>query len=149
MNKKHKTTIGVFALAAIALTGSQMAVNAYQGDHTKQGPNYSEERHQEMTQAFDNNNYDTWKEQMDGRGRAVDVITRENFAQFASAHQKALAGDEEGAQSIRAELGLGNGQGRGDGQGKGMGRHNSDSRGQNKGGHFVDANDDGVCDNMN
>jgi hypothetical protein len=42
MKKNYKTTIGVFALAAIALTGSQIAANAYQGDYTKQGPNYSE-----------------------------------------------------------------------------------------------------------
>ncbi|XLQ20722.1 MAG: hypothetical protein ACKUBY_03020 [Candidatus Moraniibacteriota bacterium] len=153
MKKNYKTTIGVFALAAIALTGSQIAANAYQGDYTKQGPNYSEERHTTMTQAFESGDYNTWKGQMDGRGRVTAVVTEENFARFAEAHRLGLAGDTAGADAIRAELGLrtsngekgGHGYGKGEGQGRGQG----ENRGQNKGGNFVDADGNGTCDNMN
>jgi len=134
MKKSYKTTIGVFALAAIALTGSQLVANAYQGDHTKQGPNYSQERHEAMTQAFNNNDYNAWKEQMDGRGRVTEVVTEENFAKFAKAHRLGLAGDTAGADAIRAELGLrtSNGEkgGHGYGKGDGKGRGNGEDRGQ-------------------
>ncbi len=153
MKKSYKTTIGVFALAAVALTGSQIAANAYQGDHTKQGPNYSEERHRVMTQAFESNDYDAWKEQMEGRGRATEVVTADNFTQFKEAHQLALEGKTDEANALREELGLrtSNGEkgGHGYGKGEGKGRGNGENRGQNKGGHFVDANGDGTCDNMN
>ncbi len=153
MKKSYKTTIGVFALAAVALTGSQMAANAYQGDYTKQGPNYSQERHEAMTQAFDNNDYNAWKKQMEGRGRVTEVVTADNFAQFKEAHRLGLAGDTAGADAIRAELGLrtSNGEkgGHGYGKGEGKGKGNSENRGQNKGGNFVDANGDGTCDMIN
>lgn len=158
MKKGYRTTIGVFALAAVALAGSQLAANAYQGDHTKQGPDYSQERHEAMTQAFNNNDYNAWKEQMDGRGRVTEVVTEENFAKFAEAHRLGLAGDTVGADAIRAELGLrtsngekgghGHGYGKGEGKGEGKGRGQGENRGQNKGGNFVDADGNGTCDNI-
>lgn len=153
MKKSYKTTIGVFALVALAFTGSQLAVNAYQGDHTKQGPNYSEERHQVMTQAFESNDYNAWKEQMDGRGRVTEVVTADNFVQFKEAHQLAQEGKTDEANVLRAELGLrtSNGEkgGHGYGKGEGKSRGNGEHRGQNKGVYFVDANGDGMCDHVN
>lgn len=152
MKKNYKTTIGVFALVAVALAGSQIAVNAYQGDYTKQGPNYSKERHEAMTRAFDNNDYNAWKEQMEGRGRVTEIITADNFAQFKEAHRLGLSGDTAGADAIRAELGLrtSNGEKGGHGYGKseGRGRGQGENRGQNKGGNFIDANNDGMCDSL-
>jgi hypothetical protein len=67
-----------------------------------------------------------------------------------------MAGNREGADKIRVELGLrasdekggGHGYGKGQGRGNGVGRGNGDYRGQNRGGHFVDSNSDGVCDRM-
>ncbi|MEA3323142.1 MAG: hypothetical protein U9Q12_02875 [Patescibacteria group bacterium] len=151
MKKSYKTTVGVFALAAVALTGSQLVVNAYQGDYTKQGPSYSEERHTTMTQAFDSGDYNAWKEQMDGRGRVTEVVTADNFEQFKKAHQLALEGKTDEANALREELGLrtSNGEkgGHGHGKGEGKGRGNGENRGQNKGGHLVDADGDGTCDN--
>jgi len=147
MKKDYKTVVGTFALVAIVLTGSQLVANAYQGDYTKQGPNYTEERHQVITQAFENNDYNAWKEQMNGRGRAVDVINQDNFAQFAKARTLGLSGDIAGADAIRAELGLRTHDGNGGGYGKGRG--NGEHRGQNRGENFVDANDDGMCDHIN
>jgi hypothetical protein len=151
MKKSYKTTMGVFALAAVALVGSQMVVSAYQGEGGQQkGQGYSEERRATMTQVFADSDFEAWKAQMQDRGRiSEDMLTQETFAKMEQVHQKMLAGDYEGAREIRNELGLGQGRGTGQGKGKGMGRHNNENRGQNNGGNFVDANGDGVCDNMN
>jgi len=161
MTKGKKAIIGALALAGV-VGGGVYGAYAYQGDYTKHDPNYSEERHSIMVNAFENNDYEAWKTQMEenmksrgGRGgRVLEVINEDNFAKFAEAYKLATAGDVAGADAIRAELGLrtsngdrvGAGYGRrGDGTGKGQGMN----RGQNAGGNFVDANGDGVCDNLN
>jgi len=105
------------SLAAVILGGSILApsiVEAYRGDASVQGPNYSVERHQAMTNAFESNDYEAWKIQMDDRGRVTEVINADNFPKFAEAHRLSLAGQTEEAQKIREELGLGlqNGSGR-------------------------------------
>lgn len=104
-------TVGVFGI------GLQVA-SAYQGDPSVTGPNYSADRHGAMQQAFADRDYETWKELMDGKGRITEVINEKNFAEFARAHELALAGDIEGAREIRQELGLGHGKGNGTGAGK-------------------------------
>ena len=161
--KNKKTLIGVLTLAGIAGIGAY-GVNAYQGDYTKHGPNYTEERHNEMTKIFENNDYNAWKTQMEesmknrgGRkGRVLEVVNKDNFAKFSEAHKLGIAGDKEGADKIRAELGLrtsdgkggGHGYGKGEGRGNRDGRGNGGHRGENRGGHFIDANGDGTCDNL-
>lgn len=103
------------------------------------GPNYSEERHAQMTEAFANKDYNAWKNLMGDRG-ATRKVTQENFPKFIEMHALEVAGKTDEAKKIREELGLGSGRGEGRGQGQGM------HRGANKGGNFVDANGDGVCD---
>jgi len=106
-------TIGIFAAVLAAAMISVVAVSAYQGDYTKVGPNYDEERHELMQEAFETNDYSTWYELMteDGRNpKVVDVVTEENFARFAEARIAAMNGDVETAKEIRAELGLGLGK---------------------------------------
>ena len=123
--KNKAILFGATALVLGGLVITPRLAEAYRGDPSVQGPEYSVERHEAMTQAFDSNDYQAWKEQMEGRGRVTEVITEENFARFAEAHRLALAGDTEGAAQIRAELGLGlrNGTGQGRGQGfKGQGQ---------------------------
>ncbi len=116
-----KFLIGTSMLMATAgLVGSALYVSAYQGDPNVKGPNYTTERHTAMTKAFENNDYNAWKELMAGRGRATQVINEGNFSRFAEAHKLALEGKTEEAKKIRAELGLG--LRNGDGQGRGMGR---------------------------
>ena len=112
-------------VGALMLFGSIVAVNAYRGDFTQVGPNYSEDRHELMENAFENNDYNTWYELMtqDGRHpRVLDVITEENFKEFAQIHELKENGDFEKAQELKEGLGLGmrnhNGQGRH--MGKGM-----------------------------
>jgi hypothetical protein len=140
MNNKY------IALSAIAVAGvvgafaiSQAAL-AYRGNPDQTGPNYSPERHAEMQKAFDNSDYNAWKEQMNGRGRVTKVINEQNFSRFAEMHKLTLEKKYDEANKIREELGLGQGNGQGNGRGMGQGRNGS---------NFVDKNGDGVCDNRN
>ncbi len=151
--KKNNITIGVAALVAvIATAGIAASTFAHQGDPNFQGPNFNEETHEKMLDAFENKDYDAWKEAKTnmGQGRMMERINEDNFSKFAEMRELRLAGDIEGADALRAELGLGQGQmmhGNKGGQGKGM-RGNSENRGQNHGGNYVDANGNGVCDLM-
>ena len=134
---------GTAVFTAVILAGAYSATQAYRGDYTQKGPNYSEERHQIMEQAFENNDYNAWKEQMNNRGRVKDVITEENFSRFAEACRLAKEGKYDEADQIRKELGLrtrdgkkvgagyGKGRDNGEGRGQGYGRMNNENRGQN------------------
>jgi len=112
-------------LTALIIGGALVApsVEAYRGDTNFQGPNYSPERHEQMTKAFQNNDYNAWKELMNGRGRITQVVNKDNFAKFAKAHKLMLEGKKDEAAKIRTELGLGlrNGSGKGNGLGTGAG----------------------------
>jgi len=121
--KKYAILTGVMAVVIGGATLVPSAVEAYRGDPSVLGPNHTEERHGAMTTAFENQDYQSWKEQMQGRGRVTEVITEENFARFAEAHRLALEGKTDEANQIRAELGLGQGQRNGDGQGRGYGKN--------------------------
>lgn len=117
--------IGATALVLGVATLLPQTVSAYKGDPTVQGPNYTQERHEAMTQAMAKKDYNAWKALMDGKG-VTRRVTAENFAKFAQAHELALAGKTTEANALRAELGLGqhNGSGMGSGavQGAGQGR---------------------------
>ncbi len=103
-----KITLGLGALAIVGIVGlSASTVFAFQGDPTTKGPNYSEDRHTAMEQAFENKDYNAWKNLMVGNGRVTQVINQENFAKFAEAHNLAEEGKTLEAQKIRQELGLG------------------------------------------
>ena len=118
MNKKS-IVLGATALVLGGLVMSPRLAEAYQGDPSVQGPNCTAERHEAMTQAFENNDYNAWKELMSGKGRVTQVVTEENFARFAEAHQLAAEGNLDEAKHIRQELGLGLGNRNGDGSGQG------------------------------
>ena len=122
-SKNRKIAAGISALlVAAGIMGSGMYASAYKGDPNVKGPNYTAERHEAMTKAFENNDYNAWKELMAGKGRVTQVVNEGNFSRFAEAHKLALEGKAEEAKEIRAELGLGLGNGNGNGQGRGMGR---------------------------
>ena len=110
-------------LTALIIGGALVApaVEAYRGDPSVQGPNYSQERHEAMTKAFTNNDYNAWKELMNGRGRVTQVVNKDNFAKFAQAHKYMLEGKKTEAAKLRTELGLGLRDGSGKGTGMGMG----------------------------
>ncbi len=97
------------AITALALGGALLypgVALAYRGDPNIKGPNYTEERHTAMEQAFASNDYSAWKALMGNRGRVTQVITEDTFAQFAKAHELAEDGHPEEAAAIRQELGL-------------------------------------------
>lgn len=124
MNRK-KIPYGLLTVALTALVGTVLvgSAYAYQGDYTKKGPNYTPERHEAMEKAFEKNDYNAWKNLMQGRGRVTQVVTKDNFAQFAKAHALAEQGKLAEADAIREKLGLKtrNGQKVGSGYGQGMG----------------------------
>ncbi|HNU76360.1 MAG TPA: hypothetical protein PKL88_01430 [bacterium] len=120
MNKKF-IALGSVGLLFGGLMLFTNKASAYKGDPTIKGPNYTEERHEEMTKAFENNDYNAWKNLMSGRGRVLQVINEENFARFAEARRLALEGKTEEAAKIRQELGLGLQNGSGKGMGQGLG----------------------------
>lgn len=152
-----KLIIGTSALVAVILAGAFSVSQAYRGDYSQKGPNYTPERHEVMTKVFENNDYQAWKklmEQNQFQGRVMDVVNEGNFARFAQMHRLMLEGKYEEANQIRAELGLRNQNGKGvgagygkgarDGRGQGQGRGNGGGCGQS----FVDANGDGTCDRL-
>ena len=148
MNKVAK--IGLFALMVVGLIVSTGVVSAYRGDYSVQGPNYSEDRHEAMEDAFDTSDYDAWYQLMtaDGRTpRVAEVVTESNFELFAQAHEAAKNGDMELASELRAELGLNDGMGPrdGNGHGKGVGQGNGQKMSQD---NFIDNDNDGNCDNL-
>ena len=116
--------VGSLALVLMAL-GVAGSAQAYRGDPTIKGPNYSAERHEAMEKAFENNDYTTWTNLMQGRGRVTTVINKDNFAKFAQAHELAEQGNVVEAQKIRQELGLQLNNGNSKGMGMGMWRSQS------------------------
>jgi|ETNmetMinimDraft_33_1059910.scaffolds.fasta_scaffold42607_1 hypothetical protein len=136
-------TTSIMVLAALAATGlllSAGVVGATDVPSPGYGPYHSDERHELMEKAFEENDYEAWKTLMTENGRrprVVDMVTDETFGRFSKVHEAMESGDLDLAATIRAELGLGQGRGRGYGRGGGM-----------NGGGFVDADGDGQCDNI-
>ena len=125
MNKKilGLGVVATLALGAIAIVPS--ISQAYRGDASVKGPNYTVERHETMEKAFENNDFTAWQKLMDGKGRVTKIVTQDNFAKFAQIHKLTEEGKTVEAQKVRQELGLGmhNGSGKGMGQGFKMGRN--------------------------
>ncbi len=147
-------TLAVVMMGALAVSSAM----AYQGDYSKQGPAYSPERHTAMTEAMGSNDHETWSELMNDRGRVTQVINAENFSRFVEARQLAHVGDLEGANTIREELGIRTSNGekvgvrygaeQGNREGQRREKMNGENRGQNQGGKFIDADGNGICDNL-
>jgi hypothetical protein len=91
--------------AGLAVAGSAAASSAT-GSYGPHG-DCDEERHEAMEQAFEDGDYNTWAELMDGRGRVTDVVTVDNFDTFVELHEAQEDGDQETARALREELGLG------------------------------------------
>ena len=65
MNKKF-LTLSLLMLGVAGLGAG--SVYAYQGDPNVKGPDYSPERHEAMTKAFANKDYNVWKEARGDKG---------------------------------------------------------------------------------
>ena len=109
---KQKSILSVFVMGIVLFAGIA-AVSAYRGDPTSVGPNYSDERHNQMTQAFETNNYGLWSQLMDtifGKHRVTERVNEENFNTFSQAHTAMMNGDIDSANELKASIGLGVGQ---------------------------------------
>jgi len=143
---KKGIVLGVLGLAIAGVVVYSTGIFAYRGDASQKGPNYTPERHEQMEKAFADNDFNAWKDLMNGKGRVTTVINEGNFNRFSEMHKLMEEGKNDEANKIRQELGLG--QGGKNGQGKCMGQNKGQNKGQNRGGDFVDANGDGKCDRM-
>ncbi|KKR51745.1 MAG: hypothetical protein UT89_C0009G0012 [Parcubacteria group bacterium GW2011_GWE1_40_20] len=114
-------TLSAIALGAGVLFTTTSSALAYRGDPNVQGPNYTAERHEAMTKAFENKDYNAWKELMQGKGKVTQVVDEGNFARFAEMHKLMLEGKTDEANKVRTELGLGLRDG--SGQRSGYGRN--------------------------
>ena len=128
---ERKYMFGAVALLSVLLVSS--LAMAYQGNPGVKGPEFEEERHEAMKNAFENLDYDAWADLMEGKGRVLEIVTEDNFAKFAEMHDAKISGDIETAKEIAEELGLG--------VGKGSGR-----RGMNRNGQGRMARGNGNCD---
>ncbi len=93
--------------------GLVASVFAYQGNSDVQSPYYSDERHEDMTDAFDALDYSSWYDLMTQDGRTPGVlrtVNEDNFEVFAEMGEARLAGDLTRADDLKSELGLGQGQ---------------------------------------
>jgi hypothetical protein len=146
---KNKTLIGLFALMVVGIVFSASMVSAYRGDYSVSGPEFTEERHEAIENAFETLDYNTWYELMTENGRqsrVTELVTEDNFAIFVQAHEAAESGDYESAAALRTELGLNNGVGPRDGAGFKAGQGKKGQRMQQA--NFIDADKDGNCDNL-
>ncbi|MFH0840920.1 MAG: hypothetical protein V1865_03010 [bacterium] len=136
--KNRALYLGTAIMALVITTAIVAGVSSARGLDNGFGlrdgnePNYSPERHIAMQTAFENNDYDAWKELMtqqqnemaQAHQKMIEAITEENFAQFAEMHQLMMDGDYEGAKAISDELGLPGWQGKGFRKmGRGQGCH--------------------------
>ncbi len=124
---ERKNIFGILGLALVGILLSAVFVSAYRGDPTQTGPYYNPEKHEEMMNAFENMDYETWVELMtrDGKSpRILEVVNEDNFDLFIEMRNAMIADDINRANELRMELGLGQGmmkqQGKGFGGGKGM-----------------------------
>ncbi len=72
----------------------------------------------EMHEAFDNEDYELWKETMLERGKnsnALNKVNEDNFHVFVEAREARLNGNSDLSDELKAEIGLGVGAGNGNG----------------------------------
>lgn len=105
--KKRNVLLGVLGLTVAGLTAYSAQTLAYRGDPSTTGPSYTPERHEQMEKAFENNDYETWKNLMAGKGRISEVVNEDNFGKFSEMHKLMQEGKIDEANTLREELGLG------------------------------------------
>ncbi len=153
--KTNKILMAVMAVFAISILS--LGVMAYRGNPDEKSPYYNEEVHQQLEDAMEAGDYDLWmsireENNLPTKGKIFSVITEENFDKFVALHEANEAGDVDTANAIKEELGLSQGmmkRGNSKGTGQGMNQQKMHGmQGRNNGGNFVDADNDGNCDNL-
>lgn len=127
---KKSLMIGLILMFALVAS-----VFAYQGNPDVQGPYYTDERHEDMSEAFNSLDYSSWYNLMTQYDRMPGVLRsvneEDNFVVFAEMREARLEGDLVRADALKVELGLGQGQmKRGSEKGSGQGGQASSQHGQ-------------------
>lgn len=103
---KTKKNISILLTVSILTVLTISWVSAYKWDSSVQWPNYSEERHDEMTQAFETNDYEAWKNLMEWKWRVTEVVNAGNFERFSEANSLSQNWRTDEVNQIRNELWL-------------------------------------------
>ncbi|OGY43629.1 MAG: hypothetical protein A3A02_03185 [Candidatus Buchananbacteria bacterium RIFCSPLOWO2_01_FULL_39_33] len=133
MNYK-KIGIGLGVLAVILAIGITTVSAAQNHGRGLRGLKTEPENKDQVVQAIENSDYQTWKSLVGDKSRLAKVITEENFSQLVQMHNLAQEGEFDEAKEIAEELGLG-----------------QFSKGLIKGGpgpRLADKNGDGWCDGL-
>lgn len=107
---KNRNKIFISGLMALALgLGVSGTTLAYQGDFSKNGPNYTSEFESEIIEVMNDGDYEGWRDLMEekvGNTRVTEVINKDNFSKFVEAWKLTREGKIKEANTIRRELGL-------------------------------------------
>ena len=140
--------VSVFGLGIALVAASTVSAANKEGQQRKNRDGNRENR-SEMHEVFEQKDFDAWKsiisekniKNQERHQIVMDVINSEGaFQKMAEMHKLRKAGDVDGAEKIREELGLPE-----------MGRKNGNKGKRGKRNHkrnFADADNDGVCDNQ-
>jgi len=88
----------------LGVSGSALA---YQGDFSRNGPNYTPDFEAQITEVMTNKDYEGWKDLIDtkvGSNTVTEAINKDNFDKFAQAWELAHEGKIKEANAIRKEL---------------------------------------------
>lgn len=105
--KTVKKTITFLILAVFAIA-SVFVVSAY--NLNSQKADYSEEKHDLINLAFEENNYDLWYETMSADSLNKKILTKvnsDNFETFSNLRKAKLNGNEQLVDELKKELGFG------------------------------------------
>jgi len=134
-------------LTAVVITTVVVAnFSLAQRDNYHNRVNFNSARQAAMLEIMTNKDFTAWQELVANKGQSKD-LTEADFNKLTNAWQAAQAGDYATAKQLRQELSLGKGLGMG--FGRGWQTDNKPANGCQQSGcgrHFVDANNDGICD---
>ena len=106
------TAIGsVLSLSVLAV----IPVFAANANKEARGSHFTPEHHEEIIEALDNGDYETWKSLMENSAhspKVMDVVTEDNFQTFIGIHALRKEGNFEGAKILAEESGIDFGRGK-------------------------------------
>ncbi|MCX7589815.1 MAG: hypothetical protein N2Z85_02660 [Patescibacteria group bacterium] len=105
--KKTILTTGVLTLIFGVLLSSKTL--AYRGDPNVRGPNCTDSQYQEVQNAIEKKDYNTWKKLMGDKGIARKINNQDEFNKFIQMRNYMLQKKYDEANKIKTELGLGGG----------------------------------------
>jgi len=127
-----KQLLGLGVAGAVLASAGYLAtsqVSAHPGTGQGYRAHYSPERHAQMEQVIENQNYEEWLELVGDRP-ITEYVTEENFSRFLEMMALRHEGNFEEADAIRAELGMPE---RGEHRGERNGMRRGHGRGQGRG----------------